>query len=115
MLYGALQQRIMEKCLECPRFKNDMERLKDSGAPLSAILPLIVAEYQEQRARMASMTNFVNRKTREMKFLHELSVVLQTSMDLDEVLSVAMTAITAGKGFGMNRAFLLMLTRIANI
>jgi signal transduction histidine kinase len=29
-------------------------------------------------------------------------------MDLDEVLSVAMTAITAGKGFGMNRAFLLM-------
>ncbi|WP_459816688.1 GAF domain-containing sensor histidine kinase [Geotalea toluenoxydans] len=108
MLYGALQQRIMEKCLECPRFKNDMERLKDSGAPLSAILPLIVAEYQEQRARMASMTNFVNRKTREMKFLHELSVVLQTSMDLDEVLSVAMTAITAGKGFGMNRAFLLM-------
>jgi signal transduction histidine kinase len=29
-------------------------------------------------------------------------------MDLEEVLSVALTAITAGKGFGMNRAFLFM-------
>jgi hypothetical protein len=29
-------------------------------------------------------------------------------MELDEILSVAMTAITAGKGFGMNRAFLLL-------
>jgi len=32
-------------------------------------------------------------------------------MDLDEVLSVALTAITAGKGFGMNRAFLLLMDR----
>jgi signal transduction histidine kinase len=32
-------------------------------------------------------------------------------MELDEVLSVAMTAITSGKGFGMNRAFLLMTDR----
>ncbi|HXC93847.1 MAG TPA: histidine kinase dimerization/phospho-acceptor domain-containing protein, partial [Geobacteraceae bacterium] len=46
-----------------------------------------------------------------IKFLHELSLVLQTSMELDEVLSVAMTAITSGKGFGMNRAFLLMTDR----
>jgi signal transduction histidine kinase len=38
-------------------------------------------------------------------------MVLQTSMELDEVLSVAMTAITSGKGFGMNRAFLLMADR----
>jgi signal transduction histidine kinase len=54
------------------------------------------------------MLSFLNSKTREIKFLREVGLVLQTSMDLDEVLSVAMTAITAGKGFGMNRAFLLM-------
>ena len=52
--------------------------------------------------------SFLNSKTKEISFLHELSLVLQTSLDLDEVLSVALTAITSGKGFGMNRAFLLM-------
>ena len=57
---------------------------------------------------MGAMLSFLNSKTREIKFLREVGLVLQTSMDLDEVLSVAMTAITAGKGFGMNRAFLLM-------
>jgi signal transduction histidine kinase len=46
-----------------------------------------------------------------MRFLHELGYVLQSSVDLDEVLSVALTAITAGKGFGMNRAFLLLCDR----
>lgn len=107
-LYGSLQRRIVDKCMECPRFKNDLQRMKDLAYPLSEVLPHIISEYREQKARMASMASFVNRKTREIKFLHELNVVLQTSMDLDEVLSVAMTAITAGKGFGMNRAFLLM-------
>jgi signal transduction histidine kinase len=54
------------------------------------------------------MVSFLNSKTKEISFLHELSLVLQTSLDLDEVLSVALTAITSGKGFGMNRALLLM-------
>ena len=110
-LYGSLQRRLVEKCLECPRFRNDLERLRDTDNPLAEVLPIITDEYQEQKARLASMNSFLNRKTREIKFLHELSIVLQTSMDLDEVLSVAMTAITAGKGFGLNRAFLLMVDK----
>jgi signal transduction histidine kinase len=57
---------------------------------------------------MESMLGFLNSRTSEMKFLREVSLVLQNTIDLDEVLSIAMTAITAGKGFGMNRAFLLM-------
>jgi signal transduction histidine kinase len=82
--------------------------MKGAGNPLSDILPFILTEFQEQKAQMGAMLSFLNSKTREIKFLREVGLVLQTSMDLDEVLSVAMTAITAGKGFGMNRAFLLM-------
>ena len=107
-LYRSLKRRVVEKCLDCPRFKNDLTRSMELDYPMSEVLPVIVAEFQEQKTRLASMNSFLNRKTREIRFLHELSIVLQTSMDLDEVLSVAMTAITAGKGFGMNRAFLLM-------
>ncbi|GFO56602.1 histidine kinase [Geomonas sp. Red276] len=107
-LYGSQRRRVVEKCVECPRFKNDLARMKAEGHPLSDLLPYILAEFQEQKSQMGAMLSFLNSKTREIKFLREVSLVLQTSIDIDEVLSVAMTAITAGKGFGMNRAFLLM-------
>jgi len=107
-LYTSHRRRVVEKCVECPRFKNDLARMKSSGNPLSDVLPYILTEFQEQKSQMGAMLSFLNSKTREIKFLREVSLVLQTSLDLDEVLSVAMTAITAGKGFGMNRAFLLM-------
>jgi signal transduction histidine kinase len=107
-LYTSQRRRVVEKCVECPRFKNDLARMKGAGFPLSDVLPYLLTEVQEQKAQMEAMLGFLNSKTREMKFLREVSLVLQTSLDLDEVLSVAMTAITAGKGFGMNRAFLLM-------
>ncbi len=99
---------MLEKCLDCPRFDNDLKNLTESDKPLAPLLALLSTEFVDMRVRLQSMDGFLNSKTREIRFLHELSTILQTSMDLDEVLSVAMTAITAGKGFGMNRAFLLM-------
>lgn len=107
-LFASRRRRLVEKCLECPRFAKDLARLREDGDPLAELLPIISDEFFDQKAQLQSLVGFLNSKTREIKFLHELSVVLQTSIDLDEVLSVAMTAITAGKGFGMNRAFLLM-------
>jgi signal transduction histidine kinase len=107
-LYTAYRRRVLEKCLECSRFKNDLLNLREFGHPLAEVLPLVTAELLEQKGQLQSMGSFLISKTREIRFLHELNVVLQSSLDLDEVLSVAMTAITAGKGFGLNRAFLLM-------
>ncbi|MBT0653400.1 sensor histidine kinase [Geomobilimonas luticola] len=107
-LYSVHRRRVMEKCLDCPLFANDLLRFKESGHPLAEIFSIVVSEFLDQKSQLQSLGGFLSSKTREIKFLHELSLVLQTSVDLDEVLSVAMTAITAGKGFGMNRAFLLM-------
>jgi signal transduction histidine kinase len=107
-LYTAHRRRIFEKCLECPRLKNDLLKLRELGHPLANVLPYVIAEFLDQKERLQSMGSFLNNRTREIRFLHELNIVLQTSLDQDEVLSVAMTAITAGKGFGLNRALLLM-------
>ena len=107
-LYTLHRRRVVEKCIECPRFKNDLAQMKGAGNPLSDVISYILIEFLEQKVQMGSMLSFLNSKTSEIKFLREVSLVLQTSIDLDEVLSIAMTAITAGKGFGMNRAFLLM-------
>ena len=110
-LYSAHRRRVLEKCLECRLFTADIEQLREAGDPLAVPLSFISDEFLDMKLRLQSMDSFLSSKTREIRFLHELSTVLQTTLDLDEVLSVAMTAITAGKGFGMNRAFLLMCDR----
>jgi signal transduction histidine kinase len=107
-LYTFRKRRVLEKCLECPAMTGDLKRLQENGTPFSDILPFLIAEIHDQKSRLNTMGSFLNSRTREIKFLHELGVVLQTSLGLDEILSTALTAITAGKGFGMNRAFLLM-------
>ncbi len=105
------RQRNLEKCSDCPRLLSDLKQLRDENNPLAPILGDLLAEYHRQKNQIQSLVSFLDNKTLEMRFFHELGSVLQSSVDLDEVLSVALTAITAGKGFGMNRAFLLLTDR----
>lgn len=103
------ERRLIEKCSECDRFQRDLQRFKENNHhPLSTVLPLFFAEFQRQKSQIQSLASFLDNQTLQVRFLHELGSVLQSSVDIDEVLSVALTAITAGKGFGMNRAFLLL-------
>lgn len=105
------RRRILEKCCDCVNFKRDLNRFRESGHSLAPVFSLVHAEYQRQKTQIQSLVSFLDSKTLEVRFLHELGSVLQSSVDLEEVLSVALTAITAGKGFGMNRAFLLLADR----
>jgi signal transduction histidine kinase len=107
-------RRIIAKCLECPRFTADLERLKSSGNPATPVLLSLVSEFHRQKAQLAAMMGFLDSRNLEIQFLHEIGAILQTSLVLDEVLSIALTAITAGKGFGMNRAFLLLADKELN-
>jgi signal transduction histidine kinase len=104
-------RRILEKCCDCPKFKGDLAHFRESGHPLAQFFSIIHGEFLRQKTQIQSLASFLDSKTLEVRFLHELGSVLQSSVDLEEVLSVALTAITAGKGFGMNRAFLLITDR----
>jgi signal transduction histidine kinase len=114
-LLVSKRQRSLEKCCDCPTFLNDLNQLRDDGNPLAPVLASFLAEYRHQKTQIQSLVSFLDNKTLEIRFLHELGYVLQSSVDLDEVLSVALTAITAGRGFGMNRALLLLCDREAGI
>lgn len=107
LLYSK-SRRILEKCCECENFRSDLEHFSRSGHPLAAVFSILHSDYRRQKSQIQSLISFLDTKSLEIRFLHELGSVLQSSLDLDEVLSVALTAITAGKGFGMNRAFLLL-------
>lgn len=48
-------------------------------------------------------------KGREVDFLHDVGIFLQGSLGRDEVIVMALTAITSGKGYGLNRAILLLV------
>jgi len=109
------QQRLLEMCGDCAKFVNDLKQLYDEENPLATLLSDLLSENRRQKTQIQSLVSFLDNKTLEMRFLHELGTVLQSSVDLDEVLSVALTAITAGKGFGMNRAFLLLCDREADL
>lgn len=111
-LLNSREHRIIEKCADCDRFQLDLNVFKkENSNPLSSIISIIHGDYQRQKSQIQSLASFLDTKTLQVRFLHELGSVLQSSVDIDEVLSVALTAITAGKGFGMNRAFLLLTNK----
>jgi len=110
-LLTSRSRRFLEKCCECERFYKDLDRFNASGHPLAPIFTVLHNDYRHQKIQIQSLVSFLDSKTLETRFLHELGTALQNSVDLDEVLSVALTAITAGKGFGMNRVFLLLADR----
>jgi signal transduction histidine kinase len=114
-LLVSKRQRRLEKCADCPLFASDLKQLHADDNPLAPLLSDLLSENHHQKTQIQSLVSFLDNKTLEMRFLHELGSVLQSSVDLEEVLSVALTAITAGKGFGMNRAFLLLCDREAGI
>lgn len=114
-LLTSRSSRILEKCTDCEHFKRDLTTFRESGHPLAPVFSLLHADYRRQKQQIQSLAGFLDTKSLEIRFLHELGAVLQSSVDLDEVLSVALTAITAGKGFGMNRAFLLMADKERHI
>lgn len=114
-LLASRSRRVLEKCIDCEQFRHDLNRYRESGHPLAPVFSILYSDYRRQKAQNQSLVSFLDTKALEIKFLHELGAVLQSSVDLDEVLSTALTAITSGKGFGMNRAFLLLADKDRNI
>ncbi len=101
------QQQFLRHCLGCPHLR---EALAASQTPqMAEAFGWVIDELLEERARLQSLHTQVDSRNREIRFLHEISMVLQTSMELDEVIAMALTAITSGKGFGINRAILLLV------
>jgi signal transduction histidine kinase len=107
-LFSSLERRFLAKCIECPLFVRDQKRLTQEGNPTAPLLRILISEIKRKNSRLNTLMGFLDSRNLEIQFLHEIVSVLQTSLELDEVLSVALTAITSGKGFGMNRAFLLL-------
>ena len=105
------RRRILERCLECPRFFAELRSSQGREDDLTDILSYATEEMMALRVQVQELSGQVEVRNREIKFLHEVSLVLQTSVDIDEVIAMSLTAVTSGKGFGFNRAILLLVDR----
>lgn len=110
-LLFSRKKRLLRYCLDCPRFLKDLEQTDTAKDGLTGLFPYVVEELQTLRVRVRDLTLQAEAHRREIKFLHEVGLVLQTSVDVDEVIAMALTAVTAGKGFGFNRAILLQVDK----
>ena len=105
------KKRFLRRCLECPRLIDDIRAMGTQLGGFGDILPWAIEEILSLRTQLQSVSGQFESRNREIKSLHEVSLALQTSVDMDEVIAMALTAITAGKGFGLNRAILLLVDK----
>lgn len=105
------RQRFLQRCVECPRFRNDLKSMDECLEGLTALITEAIEELVALRAQNQDLAKQIEVRNRETRFLYEVGLVLQSSTEMDEVIAMALTAITAGKGFGLNRAILMLVDR----
>jgi len=102
------KRRFLTRCIQCHLFLEDLRRLGPQAGDLPELFPFALEELLQLRARNRQLDNRIAALEQQGEFLREVGQVLQSSLDRDEVIAMALTAITAGQGFNLNRAILLL-------
>ncbi|MBI5440434.1 MAG: hypothetical protein HY900_04395 [Deltaproteobacteria bacterium] len=101
---GALphRKRLVDRCLVCERFHvGDPVRGASFGHLVDEVLSL--------RSKLQAAHHELDSLRRQLRLLDEITPLFQASANREEVMATALTAVTAGKGLGLNRAILLLL------
>jgi signal transduction histidine kinase len=69
----------------------------------------------EELPSSASYQASLKKKINELSILCELSKVWGSTLNLEEILNIILTGVTAGQGLGFNRAFLLLMNPAGTI
>ncbi|MBE0504580.1 MAG: HAMP domain-containing histidine kinase [Desulfuromonadales bacterium] len=98
---------VFDRCFDCPDFWQNVRDLsqRPEGGEVSGLASALL--YAQHRIEEINYRLQVN--DREFEFLRDVGIFLQGSVGRDEVIVMALTAITAGKGYGLNRAILLLV------
>lgn len=107
----CLTERLSIKCSNCPVFKAHRARAGGKRASDGAVLGTmegLLTECAELLSGTEALKRDLKTTSSEVAILGEVGRALQSTMELDELLMVILTAVTAGGGLGFNRAFLVM-------
>jgi PAS domain S-box-containing protein len=104
------------------RFDDTLLRRKD-GTDVHVDTAASVYEVEGKRYYQAvvrdmsaqiSMNEALGKRIMELQILSEVSDALQSAVDLQSVMGIVLTGVTAGKGLGFNRAFILSYDKVNN-
>jgi signal transduction histidine kinase len=104
--------RLLSECGTCRVYSANRDRARGKrGSDLAMLdtVDALVAESVERSARLGRVEVESRSRSAQVTLLSEVGRALQRSMELDRILSVILTAVTAGDGLGFNRAFLLLV------
>lgn len=100
-------------CLDCATFWQEVHEIdRENG---EGVAPRLAEALLQSQGRINRLSLQLRTKSREIDFLHDVGIFLQGSLGRDEVIAMALTAVTAGKGYGLNRAILLLVNEERNL
>ncbi len=93
--------RMKEKCVECPKLMMDLTSCEAPHRMAMELLPRVLDGDQTLKEKLT-------RGEHRLKALCEVTSLIRESTNLDEIIHTILTYLTAGDGFGYNRAWVLL-------
>jgi len=113
----SLTERLAERCFGCPVFTANRSRAVGKRYSDGALMDTLVALFVESTdlaGRVRDLGAQARGKACQVELLSEVGKALQSTMEIDRLLYVILTAVTAGNGLGFNRAFLMLVDQGEN-
>lgn len=98
---------VIDRCFDCPTFWYTVRNLAQGQE--GGMVPALASALLYAQNRLEELDYRLQVNDREFEFLRDVGIFLQGSVGRDEVIVMALTAITAGQGYGLNRAILLLV------
>ena len=107
-----IRERLHQCCRDCPHFQKTLERSTGRRLTDQVMAETILKLLEEMggiHAELAASNRQLGQKMRELDILNEVTKALQTTLDLEQVLHIVLTGVTAAQALSLNRAFLLLV------
>ncbi|MBI5806548.1 GAF domain-containing protein [candidate division TA06 bacterium] len=107
-----IRERLHQCCRDCPHFQKTLERSTGRRLTDQVMAETVLKLLEEMggvHAELTASNRQLGQKMRELAILNEATKALQTTLDLDQVLHIILTGVTAAQALSLNRAFLLLV------
>ncbi|RKY03651.1 hypothetical protein DRP77_05685 [Candidatus Poribacteria bacterium] len=106
----SFKERFLNHCVECQVFADLLSSLQKEGSPaLLGILKDIARRISMCDSALEGAPARLNWFADKITQLYELSTLMLSSLNVDRVLYIILTAVTSGQALGLNRAFLFTI------
>ena len=104
--------KFFESCWHCPVFEKHRIRsvgLRNSDAYMAETVHTFSEEIPQSIKKLDEIDHELERKDYELRLLYEVSNFLLETIDVEKIVHIILTSVTAQQALGFNRAFLLFV------